>query len=165
MVTANHLQRPPPWPSSKGVSSPSPREHCLFRTSFRKEVTINHLLSHSVSSSSWRHHNDALWEGMWGMQFHPTKSKARPGPTYVLGRWTSMGQSKGAIPAGEPLFVNHINISEPVLMFKPMRGQDSRSSWIWDQILALMSCSSMTLASYITSLSLSSFLPSSVKWD
>lgn len=88
MGTTNHLQHPLPWPSSKGVSSPSPWEHCLFCASFTKEATINHLLSHSVSSPSWRHHNDALWEGMWGclhvtspghaVPFNKTPGQARP---------------------------------------------------------------------------------------
>ena len=36
--------------------------------------------------------------------------------------------AKEPSPAGNPLSATYTNVFEPVLMFKPMRGQDSRIS-------------------------------------
>lgn len=52
MIATHRPKLPPPWPSSKGVSNPSPGELSLFLSVVRKEVTINGLLAHSVQHNS-----------------------------------------------------------------------------------------------------------------
>lgn len=106
MVATHSPKLPPPWPSSKGVSNPSPGEFSLFLSVIRKEVTINGLLAHSASSSAQQHHRDPLWERIWAdlsditprIQFHSTNTQARPALTSVLGGDTSTGHSKGGFP-------------------------------------------------------------------
>lgn len=92
------------------------------------------------------------------IQFHSTNTHARPGATYILEGQTSMEHSKEASPAGHPLATTPLSIFEPVLTFKPMGGHDSTISQIWDQILALLSCSLVTPAKFLN-LSEPPFLP------
>ena len=166
MVTRNHPQHPPPWLSSAGLFSPSPRHPCLFLSVFRKEVTINDLLSFSLKFNTTAAYgystgrDTGLLSATSLPEFSTIQQTLMPGqppPTSWKDRhqWNIVKESRST---GEPSFKTHLDIFEPILMFDPLGWQDSRTDQIWDQILALRSCSLMPLPKLFNTPSFSSFL-------
>lgn len=109
---------------------------CLlsFPMAARRVGTINNLLGPSVSKSPWGHHKDTLQERMGGcLQWHHphnwvpfNEHQGQTSPTYILEGQTSTGHNEEAFPTGDSWSETHLNISEPVLILKPVEGQDGR---------------------------------------
>ena len=66
------------------------------------------------------------------IQYHSTKTRARPAPTHILEGQTSIEHSKGGSFFQGAIIQNSSKYLEPVLMFEPMGWQDTKINQIWD---------------------------------